>query len=203
MVNKINYIIIVVLVLIILTQRGCDKFNFEEPTIDVKTDTVWKIKHDTVLKKVIVIKKEFVKPEGPEYEPGNNIDTCSVKFAELLHKYSIRTVYSDTIKIDSIGTIVVKDTVWLNKLHGDRTYVKDYKIPFVTKTVTITQKEQPKGKLFVGLNAAVNSNTVTPFSPGLIYQNKKDQLYQFTIGVDFSGNVTYGIGTYWKIKLKK
>ena len=200
--NKTNYIIIVCLVFIILLQNSCNDKIINKNTVNVKTDTIWKIKHDTVLKKVIVIKKEFIKPEGPEYEPGNNIDTCSVRFAELLHKYSIKTVYSDTIKIDSIGTIVVKDTVWLNKLHGDRAYIKDYKIPFVTKTVTITQKEQPKGKLFFGLNASVNSNTVTSFNPGLIYKDKKDKLYQFTLGVDLNGDVNYGIGAYWKIKLK-
>ena len=102
------------------------------------------------------------------------------------------------MKLDSLGTVVIRDTVWLNKLYGKREYTKNYKIPFVTKT--ITKKEDPKRQLYVGGNAFMN-NTIL-LTPGLIYKDKKDRVFQANVGIGFDGSINYGIGTYWKIKLK-
>jgi hypothetical protein len=37
---------------------------------------------------------------------------------------------------------------------------------------------------------------------GLLYKNKKDQMYGAKAQVDFKGNVSYGVQTYWKLRLK-
>jgi hypothetical protein len=170
--------------------------------VSVKTDTIWKHTNDTVYKDVKIVEKIFVKPENVNYYPGETIDTCKARFQNLLKEHLVRTVYSDTLKLDSLGTIVVRDTVWINKLYGKRSYTKNYKIPQVTKTITITKQEEPKRQLYVGLNAFANRNDITAFSPGFIYKTKKDHIYQASIGVSFDGTITYGFGTYWKIKIK-
>ena len=109
-------------------------------------------------------------------------------------------IYSDTIKIDSIGKLIVKDTVWVNKLHGQRKIFVDYKIPTITKTVT--KFEEPKRQLYIGGNILGNTNSLQSITPGILYKNKKDQIYQANIGIGNNGDIIYGLGLYWKIKIR-
>lgn len=195
---KLSYLVIIVLVVIIILQRSCSEKHVND--VSVKTDTVWKHTHDTVFKDVKIVEKVFVKPENVNYYPGETIDTCKARFQNLLKEHLVRTVYSDTLKLDSLGTIVVRDTVWLNKLYGKRSYTKDYKIPFVTKT--ITKSEPPKRQLYIGGNLFGNTNSIQSITPGLLYKNKKDQIYQVNVGISTNGDIIYGLGAYWKIKIK-
>jgi hypothetical protein len=200
--NRFYFIIIACLVAIILIQRSCDKIEIAGDTTEVKVDTIYKHVHDTITKEVTVYKKQYVHINKPEYYPGETIDTCKARFQNLLKEHLVRTIYTDTLQLDSLGTIVIRDTVWINKLYGKRGYIKDYKIPQITKTITITKQEEPKRQLYVGLNGFINRIDITAFSPGFIYKTKKDHIYQASIGVDFNGTITYGFGTYWKIKIK-
>jgi hypothetical protein len=203
--SKINftYIIIAVLVVIIFLQRSCSSVSTtEEPTVITKYDTIWKETHDTITKKVNVVKIKYVKPEGPEYTPGEHIDTCRARFNYLLKQHSARITYKDTIALDSLGTITVIDTVWLNKL-GKRTYIKDYKIPLVTKTTTIIKQPDPKRQLYIGGNLFGDKTTLQLLTPGILYKDRKDRVYQVNVGVNSDGTLTYGLGAYWKIKLRK
>lgn len=196
--NRIPYYLIVSLIAIIILQRSCSNNIVEEPKETVVTDTIWKTTKDTVFKTVNAVKTEYITIDKEEYKPGESIDTCKTRFNNLLKEHLVRTVYSDTLKLDSLGTVVIRDTVWLNKLYGKREYTKNYKIPFVTKT--ITKKEDPKRQLYIGGNAFMN-NTIL-LTPGLIYKDKKDRVFQANVGIGFDGSINYGIGTYWKIKLK-
>ena len=195
---NITYIVIAILFCIIILQRSCS-FKKTESGVEIKTDTVYKTVHDTVIRKVKVKDVVYVYPEGEEYKSGDNIDTCKIRFNKLLKEFSAKKTYIDTLKIDTLGTVVVYDTIWKNEL-SDREYVLNYNVPYITKT--ITKKEEPNRQLYIGANLFLNNNTVTPFSPGFIYKNKKDQIYQLSLGLDFNGTLTYGVGTYWKIKLK-
>jgi len=198
-----KYIVIIILVVIIILMRSCDGTNVvEKETIYTKTDTIYKETHDTITKEVQVVKIQYIKPEGTQYTPGENIDTCRARFNYLLKQHSARRTYKDTIALDSLGTITVIDTVWLNKL-GKRTYIKDYKIPLVTKTITIIKAQQPKRQLYIGGNLFGDKTTLQLFVPGLIYKDRKDRIYQANVGVNFDGTLTYGLGAYWKINLNK
>ncbi len=195
----INYILIGVLVLIILLQRSCSGKDVitADPVVQIKYDTIYKNVHDTVRYTVHHTVHDTIKPDGPEYTSGENIDTCRARFNYLLKQHIARRVYQDTLKLDSLGTIVVIDTVWLNKL-GKRTKIYDYKIPFVTKTVTESVRQ-----LYIGANLFGNKNALQLLTPGVLYKTKKDQIYQANIGINFDGSLTYGIGAYWKISFKK
>lgn len=198
--NRFYFIIIACLVAIILIQRSCDKIEKAGDTTEVKTDTIYKHVYDTITKEVTVYKKQYVHINKPEYYPGETIDTCKARFQNLLKEHLVRTIYSDTIKLDSIGTLVIQDTVWINKLYGKRKVISDYKIPTVIKT--ITKKEDPKRKLYIGGNLFGDKNALQLITPGLIYKDKKDKIYQANLGVNFDGSLTYGFGMYYKIKLK-
>jgi hypothetical protein len=203
--NKISYLIIIVLVIIILLQRSCTGFAISnsEPKISVKIDTVYKHITDTISKEVKISSIEYVYPKDEQYYPGETIDTCKQRFQNLLKEHIAKKVYKDTLKIDSLGTITIIDTVWINKLYGKRKYIQDIKIPTVTKTITITKTEDPKRQLYIGGNLFGDKTQLQLASPGLLYKTKKDHIYQANIGVNFDGSIIYGLGMYWKIKLHK
>jgi hypothetical protein len=198
-----KYIVIIILAAIIILMRSCESTIVpKEPVVITKYDTIWKETHDTITKKVNVVKIKYVKPEGPEYTPGEHIDTCRARFNYLLKQHSARITYKDTIALDSLGTITVIDTVWLNKLK-ERTYIKNYKIPLVTKTVTIIKAQQPKRQLYIGGNLFGDKTQLQYATPGILYKDRKDRVYQVNVGINSDGTLTYGLGAYWKIKLRK
>lgn len=194
-------IIIVVLLLIILLQRSCKgKDVIDEPTSVTQIDTIWKIKTDTIIKTVKEISVIHMPvPSDPQYHPSDDIDTCKARFNRLLTDMLTKRVYADTLKLDSLGTITIIDTVFMNKL-GKRTKIYDYKIPVVTKTVT--KQADPKRQLYFGGNLFGDKTKLQLLTPGILYKTKKDHIYQINIGINFDGTITYGAGMYWKIKLK-
>lgn len=196
---KVSYIIIVILITVILLQRSCNNVDIKQD-VKIETDTIYKKVTDTIFKTATVIKKQYVYIDKPEYTSGETIDTCKSRFNNLLKEHLTMNVYSDTIKIDSIGKLVIKDTVWANKLYGKRKVLIDYRIPTVIKT--ITKFEEPKRQLYIGGNLFGNTSSLNFITPGIIYKNKKDQIFQASIGLNFNGTITYGVGTYWKIKIK-
>jgi hypothetical protein len=196
--NKIPYYLIASLIAIILLQRSCYNNDQIKPKDIIVTDTIWKTTKDTVFKTVNIVKKQYIPVDKKEYKPGESIDTCKTRFNSLLKDHLARTIYSDTLQLDSLGTIVVRDTVWQNKLYGKRKYIKDYKIPFVTKT--ITKREEPRKQVYIGGNAFIGNQGL--LTPGLIYKDRKDRVYQANLGVGFDGSINYGFGMYWKINLR-
>jgi hypothetical protein len=188
--NRAPYIVIIALVVIIILMRSCNNIDSKETTY-VKTDTIWKETKDTITKNVKVISVKYIPVKETIFK---NIDTCN-------KEYNKQTIYRDTIKLDSIGDIKIIDTVFQNRL-GKRTIFKDYKIPLVTKTITIIKAQQPNRQLYIGGNLFGDRRTLQMITPGLLYKDKKDRIYQLNVGVNFDGTFTYGVGTYFKIKIK-
>ena len=203
--NKFLLGIIAVLVAIILLQRACTPKCPTVTQVLPVYDTI--LKHDTS----VVVKKMRINHRDTTYIPEDPIymfDTVDCKaarqtFNKLVKKYTTRNMYIDTILIDTFGKIYVYDTVQFNQL-GNRGIVKNYTIPVYTKYIKVP--EEPKRQIYVGggldgtyINKQVNLNMV---EAGLIYKNKKDQMYGTKVIVDFKGNVYYGVQSYWKIKLK-
>lgn len=201
--KNISYLLIIGLVIVILLQRSCTGTTIVngDPQVSIKIDTVYKHITDTLIKNVPVKSIVYVKPEGPHYIPTDDIDTCKANFNRLLNEHIKKTVYQDTLKLDSLGTITVIDTVWINKLYGKRTYIQNINIPTITKT--ITKPAEPKRQLYIGANLFGDRQQIQLLTPGILYKTKKDHIYQANVGVNFDGSITYGLGAYWKIKLKK
>ena len=189
--NKVPYIVIIVLVVIIILMRSCGNVDSKE-TVYNKTDTIYKVFKDTVTRNVRVVSVKYIPVKDTIF---TSVDTCN-------KEYNRQTVYRDTISIDTIGSLTVVDTVFQNKL-GKRTIFKDYKIPLVTKTVTIIKAQQPNRQLYIGGNLFGDKRSLQMITPGIMYKDRKDRVYQANVGVDFEGMFTFGIGTYWKINLKK
>lgn len=201
--KKFSYFLIIGLVIYIILQRSCapDTIVNGDPQVSIKIDTVYKHITDTLIKNVPVKSFIYVQPEGPQYIPTNDLDSCKANFNRLLNEHIKKTVYQDTLKLaNDFGTITVIDTVWINKLYGKRTYIQNINIPTITKT--ITKPEDPKRQLYIGANLFGDRQQIQLLTPGILYKTKKDHIYQANLGVNFDGSITYGAGMYWKIKLK-
>lgn len=189
----LKYIVIIILVAIIILMRSCEStFIPKEPVVITKYDTIWKKTIDTITKKVFITNIEYV--------PYEKIIFANVE--ECMREYNKRTTYKDTIALDSLGTITVIDTVFQNSLK-DRTIFKNYKIPLVTKTITIIKQPDPKRQLYIGGNLFGDRRTLQSITPGLLYKDRKDRIFQANVGVNFDGTLIFGLGTYWKINLNK
>lgn len=200
----ITYIIIAVLCVIIFLQRSCtgDPVPDSSQKPSVKIDTVYSVKDTVIYRNVPVYKT--IKPTLPlpaEFIPSKQPDTLKSQFNKLVDAHVVKNIYKDSIAIDSFGYVYITDTVQFNKL-GKRTFTEKYKIPVVTKTVT--EQAPPKRQLYIGGTIGINNVfTIDNASAGLLYKNKKDQIYSIHAGVDMNGQFVYSAGTYWKIKLRK
>ena len=200
--DKLSYIVIVALLVTIFLQRQCSPSSQEqEPTIVTKVDTIWREVHDTITKNVPVYVSIPTKP-GPEYIPSDNCDSLRKQYLFLRDRHIVKNVYVDTIKLDTFGIVQIIDTVQFNKLKPRR-FISSYKIPIIEKETTITKPADPVRQLYFGGNLFGNTNSLQLLTPGLLYKNKKDQIYQVNVGINFNGSLTFGAGAYWKIKLKK
>jgi hypothetical protein len=202
--HHFTVILIGLLITIIILQRSCTdpKVVTPEPSVVTKIDTIWKHVYHTTIKKVPVKSYIYYEPEIVRVTPSDNIDTCKAKFNTLFKKHSIQTIYQDTLKLDSLGTVTIIDTVWLNKL-GKRVYIQNIKIPIVTKTTTITKQKPAVRQLYIGGNLFGDKTKLQLLTPGILYKTKSDHIYQANLGVNFDGTFTYGLGAYWKLSFKK
>lgn len=197
--------IIAVLVVIILLQRSCS--GPANPPCDsttstlIKTDTVYRDVVKTDIKKVKVYMHDTTYVKEPWMVPDTNYDRLKRQFEDLIDLYASKNLYSDTIKIDTIGTLTVIDTVTHNNLRL-RVYKHNYSIPTITNTVVVPAK--PKRQMYIG-GALGFGYPITPTSiqAGFLFKNKKDQIYGAHAGMDLNGHVTYMLSSYWKISFKQ
>jgi hypothetical protein len=204
--DKLAGLIIVGLTAFIFFNRGCEKGSgIKGPDTLVVHDTTWQIHDKTIIKEVPVIKEIPVSHEVlvKTYQADTNYPGLKKQYEELVKKYASRRVYKDSVKVGTHGYIEVIDTVGENKL-GKRTTKDNFKIPIVKETMTITKYAEPTRQLYVG--GGVNSTSLTNFrsvEAGLLYKTKKDQIFGAKVAVAVDGSVTYGVSSYWKVKLKK
>ena len=200
--NKFYLGIIAVLVVIILLQRACATQGTPKVIPQVTYDTI--LKHDTsvVVKKMKIASHDTTYiPEDPIYMFDTSCEKAKETFNKLVKKHVTRNMYIDTILIDTFGKVLVYDTVQFNQL-GNRGIVKNYTIPIITRYVKVPA--EPKRQMYIGGGLlATKDLMINAAELGLIYKTKKDQMYGVKAQLDFKGNLSYGLQSYWKISLKK
>jgi hypothetical protein len=171
----------------LLLQRSCSSTPQVEPKVITEVVTNW----DTVK----VTTKEYV----PKYIRKTIVDIDTFKApidtVSILKDYYAKYFYTDTIKIDTLGTIVINDTVTRN-LISIRDVQSNIFIPTTTVTNTIYIN---KREFFGGVSVGANQQMIQNINGEFLYVNKKRNAYGFGIGLDPNFQPIYTVRMYWKI----
>ena len=197
------HILIVVLFVIILLQRGCKN---TESQIITQIDTVTQVKYERIVE-YGVSKPRFIKGERDtivetkiEYVLSEEDYGLVERLDTLIELYSMKNIYLDSIKVDTFGYIKITDTVQENKFLG-RSFVTNITIPEKTITTTKTITLPPVRQFYIGGGLMGNRfSLINSASAGLLYKDKQDRIFGVSIGAA-SGQLSYGVSSYWKIKL--
>lgn len=200
--NFLSAIVIILLIIILLQRCGDNKQIVEAPK--VVRDTVWVRKDSTILSKPQVVRTIPVNVYHDtiinHYIPDTNYAKLVIQYQDVVNQLLAKNIQQDSIRIDSNGYVKITDTVQRNVIVGRSTEVS-MKYPIIKETVTIPQKKVTQ--LYLGGHVSGNaSDLVNAINGGLLLKNKKDQIYGATIGLNRQGQVSYGLQSYWKLKLK-
>ena len=197
--NNILSIAILILAVIIILQRINSSPDIVEKSIVIR-DTVWQKKDSVIYTSPKVMQTIPVKIISEKYLPDPNYDKLVLKYQELVKLHLAKNIQKDSVQIDSIGFVKVTDTVQ-NNVVQNRKWEYNIKYPIIKETII----EPPKkiNQLYIGGGLQGNQyNIINSINGGILYKNKKDQLYGLSIGVNTNGQAVYGVSSYWKIKFK-
>lgn len=203
--NFLSLIVIVLIVILLLQRCGSDGTVAPKNTSDTVSVTHYHYFKDTSKSKPVFIKgeRDTVLENSIEYIPSQDYDDLYSQFEELKQAVLSKNVYKDNLKIDSFGTISITDTVQNNRIIG-RQYINNLIIPEKTTTITNTIYPKPKNQFYIGGGVQGSQvKIIQGFDAGLMLKNKKDQIFGVTAGINTSGEIRYGVQSYWKIKLHK
>ena len=191
--KNIQTLLVVVLAALLFFQRGCSSTPPTEPKVITEVVTKW----------------DTVKVEQTEYVPQIiekvvvNIDTFStpIDTVSVLKDYYAKYFYTDTIQLDTLGSIIVNDTITRN-LISFRDVQSNIFIPTttITNTVYLYKRELFWGVAVGGMiNPVQNESPINYVSGELMYVNKKRNVYGFGLGVDKDFFPIISGRLYWKI----
>lgn len=201
---KQNFLSLIILLLLVIVFIGrCSKPTIiEKPTI--VRDTVWNYHTNTVISNpnlINTLPPSIKEIKETKYLPDTNYQKLLVQYQNLLVLYLEKNIQKDRLKIDSIGYVDVTDTISKNLIAG-RTYTYDLKYPVITTTVTLPPLR--RNQFYIGGGLEGNSGSIiNQLNAGLLLKNKKDQIFGVYTGMDMSGQLQFGVQTYFKISFRK
>ena len=197
--NNILSIAILILAVIIVLQRSNSSPDIIEKPIVVR-DTVWQKKDSVIYTSPKVVQTIPVKIISEKYLPDPNYDKLLLQYQELVKLHLAKNIQKDSVQIDSIGFVKVIDTVQ-NNIVQNRKWEYNLKYPIIKETIIEPSKRV--NQLYIGGGLQGNQyNIINSINGGILYKNKKDQIYELSVGINTNGQVIYGVSSYWKIKFK-
>ncbi len=190
--KNIQTLLIVVLVAIIFFMRSCGGEKIiTEPKIITKIETKW----DTVtIDKPVYIPKWKTKIVT-KYEVDSILVNIPIDTLEVLKDYYAKNVYIDEIVLDSLGVVVITDTISQNSIFS-RQVKSDILIPTtkITEEIYINNRE-----FYWGLGIQGRSDQLNYVGGELLYKSKKKQIYGVGLGVNQNFQPVLSGRLYWKI----
>ena len=187
--GTIQTLLIVVLIIIILLMRNCSGNSNPKP------------KPKEIVK--TTIKYIPVNKEIPVYIPKwkekivIDIDTflVNVDTNAILSDYYAKYYFVDTLSLDTLGYVLVEDTVTQNKIASRKVNYK-VNIPKITieKTIYVNERE-----FYYGLGLAGNPKLLNYLGAEMLYRTKKKQAYGLGVGVNQNFQPVITGRIFWKI----
>ena len=196
-------IIISLLVIVFLQTCGIVKKTKESSTVKINSE-----KFDIVSKKIDTLYLTITKViKGNDiyhkviFEKDNTIKIpvlSKVDTNNIIKNYYAKIEYRDTLKIDTLGTITLIDTLFNNRILG-RQWTTNIKERTIRETITV--REKPRNNIYGGFNIFFNQQDFNGINMGLILKSKKETIYQINLGLLNKNGIlasNYGIGLYGK-----
>ena len=184
--KNIQTLLVVVLAALLFMQRGCSSTPVE-PEVITEVVTKW----DTVsVEKTKYVPKIIDRVVYDIDSFPTPIDTVAI-----LKDYYSKYFYSDTIHIDTLGTVIVNDTITRNLI-----LFRDVQSNIFVPTTTITNTVYLyKRELFGGISVGSTPSAIQNLNGELLYVNKKRNAYGFGLGINNNFEPIYTVRMYWKI----
>ena len=179
-------IVIAILVIIVFLFIKDKSSYIGQPSVIIDTDTVYQQKTFT----------KFTKGKSIPFvilDTIYNIDSTIVHDTITIVKdYNQVKVYSDTMRIDSLGYAYIQDTISQNKIQG-RGFSANFNLPTITITKVIVPK--PKSEVYLGILGDLSAiDNKVGLGLGLGFKTAKNGL--FTINATTN---QYSLGYYKKL----
>ena len=126
-----------------------------------------------------------------------NYNKLLAQYNTLLADYLSTGIYSDSLKIDSIGYVHVRDSVMKNNLLG-RTYHYNLSYPIIHDSV-IKYAAPERQFYFGGGVQGFQKGVIRTFNTGLLYKDKKDRIYILSGTIDSENKIGAQLQTYWRL----
>jgi hypothetical protein len=199
---KTNFfnLLVAVLLVIILLQKCSQLVDPGVPT--VVRDTMWVVKDSLIVSKPQVTKTIQVESHDTiinQYLPDTNYAKLVVQYQEVVNTLLAKNIHSDSIRIDSNGYVKITDTVQRNLITGRSSQV-NIRYPIIKETIILPAKKVTQ--LYIG-GVVQAAPEISQISVGALLKTRNDFLFGTSLGVNTDGNLQYGVGAYWKLKLKK
>jgi len=198
--NNFFNLLVAGLLLIILLQKCSQPVDPGVPT--VVRDTVWVVKDSLIVSKPQVTKSIQIESHDTiinHYIPDTNYSKLIVQYQEVVKELLAKNIHSDSIRIDTNGYVKITDTVQKNVITGRSSQV-NLRYPVIKEVVTIPQKKVTQ--LYVG-GVVQAAPQISQAGVGALLKTRNDFLFGGSLSVNTYGNLQYGVGAYWKLKLKK
>jgi hypothetical protein len=188
--NNIQSILIVVLVIVILLMRECGGPSTGGNGGKKDTVVIETVKWDTLRIPEITYVPKWRTKYVHDTIPAD-VDTT-----EILKDYFAEYFYSDTLKLDSLGNIVINDTISQNKIIS-RNPKYNIAIPTITKETIITEYINRR-ELYYGFGVQGNATQLNFLGADLMYKTKKNTAYGLSVGINQNLAPVIGGRLYWK-----
>ena len=199
--GNLKSIIIAVLIIIIILQQQCSSpfqpFNLNpfnkrieqhvEGTVITKIETKW----DTIKIDSLIYVPKWRTHTITEYDTiPANIDTLSI-----LKDYYTKYFYTDTLDLDTLGNIVINDTISQN-LITSRKIIPNIYIP----TTTIERDSLiSKNEFYYGFGLAGNKTQFNYIGGELLWRSKRKKVIGAGLGINQNLQPVISARFMWKI----
>jgi hypothetical protein len=191
--ERIQSIIIVILFIVILLMRQCGGKKVEP--VKEKIVTKVEIVRDTVeLEKTVYVPKWRTKIET-KYDTTFVDVPAHVDTLNILKDYYSKYEYTDTLYLDSLGYVILTDTISQNTILK-RSQVPSIVIPtkIVNNTIFINNRE-----FYTGFGVRTNGKNISWMGLEGVLKNKKGNTFVLGIGTDNENKFSLGGSVHWKI----
>ena len=183
-----EHIVILILGVALLWLTQCRR---SEPIVDeiIKTEVV--TKWDTVE----VAKTEYVPKIIEKVVVDIDTFTAPIDTVSVLEDYYAKYFYTDTIQIDTLGSVVINDTITRNLIS-----FRDVQSTIFIPTTTITNTVYLNRREFYGGIPLTGQPTQLDFINGeLLYKGKERNAYGVGVGINNELVPIYTFKVFWKI----